>query len=451
MKTQDSTGNPTSRAEQPETLAQYDRALEAFHRYRGDPVTTIEHTLEQEPEFAMGWVLRAWLYALGTEPAATPVVRECIARAEGLKPNTRESLHLQALDSFAGGRWQQASAQLNALSQLWPRDALALQAGHLIDFCRGDAQRLRSRIEAALPHWSRSDTSHSALLGMLAFGREECGDYRGAEESGHAALDGCPDDGWAHHAVAHVYEMQGHARAGIDWMRQRQPHWADDNFFAVHNWWHWAMFHLDLGETDEALALFDGPIHGARSPLMLDLVDASALLWRLQLMGQPLGQRWDSVADAWTVGAEPGLYSFNDFHAMMAWTAAGRETEAARWLAAQSNVDARTAGDHASVSREIGAPLLQAVQCLHAGRAGEALAALRRAQPIAHGFGGSHAQRDLITLMLIDAAIRDGQSELAGEFLRARSLVKPDSTINRRLQQRLPTSAAHDAGKRAVA
>lgn len=444
MKTQDSTGNPIGRAIQPQALGDYDQALEGFHRYRGDPVATIDRALANEPEFAMGWILRGWLHALGTEPSATPVVHECLSRAERLKPNARESLHLQALDGFMTGRWEHASAQLGALSSQWPRDALALQAGHLIDFCRGDAQRLRNRIEVALPHWSPSDTSHSALLGMLAFGREECGDYCGAEESGRAALDACPDDAWAHHAVAHVHEMKGDARAGIAWMRQRQPHWAEDNFFAVHNWWHLAMFHLDLGETDEALAVFDDSIHGARSPLMLDLIDASALLWRLQLMGHPLGRRWDSVADTWKVGAQPGLYSFNDFHAMMAWVGAGRDTEAERWLAAQSDVDAGTAGDHARVSRDVGEPLLQALQCLHDDRAGDALAALRRVQPIAHRFGGSHAQRDLINLMLIDAAIRDGRTDLAGGLLRERCLVKPDSAINRMLQQRLPATATHE-------
>ncbi|WP_292401711.1 hypothetical protein [Mesorhizobium sp.] len=51
-------------------------------------------------------------------------------------------------------------------------------------------------------------------------------------------------------------EMQGRAEDGIGWMIAREPHWSgDDNFFRVHNRWHRSLCHLDLGQTDEVLAL----------------------------------------------------------------------------------------------------------------------------------------------------------------------------------------------------
>ena len=67
----------------------------------------------------------------------------------------------------------------------------------------------------------------------------------------------------------------------------------------MHNWWHLALYHLDLGEVDDALALFDGPIYGNRSTVVLDMVDASALLWRFFLRGIDVGDRWAAVADNW--------------------------------------------------------------------------------------------------------------------------------------------------------
>ncbi|MBZ9966671.1 MULTISPECIES: hypothetical protein [unclassified Mesorhizobium] len=89
---------------------------------------------------------------------------------------------------------------------------------------------------------------------MHAFGLEETGDYGRAEEVGRLAVALQPLDCWAHHAVAHVMEMQGRAEDGIGWMIAREPHWsADDNFFRVHNWWHRSLCHLDLGQADEAL------------------------------------------------------------------------------------------------------------------------------------------------------------------------------------------------------
>ena len=50
----------------------------------------------------------------------------------------------------------------------------------------------------------------------------------------------------------------------------------------------------------------------------MDLVDASALLWRLDLMGADVGDRWEAVSLAWEGISDGRLYPFNDFHAAMA-------------------------------------------------------------------------------------------------------------------------------------
>ncbi len=80
------------------------------------------------------------------------------------------------------------------------------------------------------------------------------------------------------------------------------------------------------------LSLFDGPIYGSRSTVILDMVDASALLWRLFLRGIDVGDRWNAVADSWEPMAAAGYYAFNDAHAMMAFAGAGRTVRARRCL-----------------------------------------------------------------------------------------------------------------------
>ncbi|AOF83093.1 hypothetical protein BSY238_647 [Methyloversatilis sp. RAC08] len=47
---------------------------------------------------------------------------------------------------------------------------------------------------------------------------------------------------------------------------------------------------------------------------------------------------------------------------------------------------------------------------------------LRPIRHIAHRFGGSHAQRDVIDLTLIEAAARDGQQSLADALRAERAL-----------------------------
>lgn len=437
MNTFDHAGNPVSPADST-ALERYARALHEFQCYRGDPVASIDAALQSQPDFVMGRALHAWLFLLGTEPEGIAVACADTARAAALAPNRRERAHLDAIEHFAAGRWQSAGRVLEDIAIEWPRDALALQAGHLVDFYRGDARMLRDRIARALPAWDPAEPGYHALLGMHAFGYEESGDFRRAESVGRRALELEPADSWAHHAVAHVLEMEGRSAEGITWMREREPHWAVDNFFAVHNWWHLALFHLDRDEIDETLALFDGPIHGARSPLMLDLVDASALLWRLHVLDIDVGERWRSVAECWRSAGRAGRYAFNDLHALMACIGADQRAMAQDWLGAQDHLDATTIGDHATITATIGAPLMRAIADLDGGRPAAATEALRTVRPIAHGFGGSHAQRDVLDLTLVAAALRAEQVPLARALINERLARKPASAINRRLLARLP-------------
>lgn len=436
MKQSDLLGNPVTGATG-EALEQYARALSQFHCFRGDPVAAIEAATASAPEFAMGHLLHAWLHLLSTEPDAPPVALADLERVARLPLNRRERGHAAAIRAFAGGRWNEASRILEDLSIEYPRDALALQAGHMGDYLRGDPRMLRDRVARVLDSWEEDAPGYHAVLGMCAFGCEETGDYRRADAFGRQALELEPFDSWAHHAVAHVFEMEGRSREGIVWMRERQPFWAVDNFLAVHNWWHWALFHLDQGEIDAALALFDGPIHGPRSTMTVDLIDASAMLWRLQLRGIDVRSRWASVAEGWRAVARPGRYAFNDFHAMMAWEGAGDSERARLWIAAQTGQDPEATGDHAAISAEVGAPLLKALAAFAGGDYASALATLRDMRPIAHRFGGSNAQRDVIDLTMIEAARRSGNLTLARALVSERVYLKPDSAFNRALELRL--------------
>lgn len=294
---------------------------------------------------------------------------------------------------------------------------------------------LRDRIARALPEWRAEQPGYHALLGMLAFGLEENADYAGAERAGRRAVDLQPRDGWGQHAVAHVLEMQNRTEEGIAWMRERVEHWAGDSFFQVHNWWHLALFHLDREQLDEVLALFDGPIFGGRSALALDLVDASALLWRLELLGLDVGARWQPLADLWEAHADAGNYAFNDAHAMMAFVGAGRGTAVERVLAAQRRAMAEDT-DNQRFTSEVGHPLCLAIQAFAAGGHADCVRLIRPLRAIAQRFGGSHAQRDLLDLTLLEAARRSGQDALVRALVNERLQLRPHSPQTRRLALR---------------
>jgi hypothetical protein len=439
MQRTDRLGHPLSGASA--TAAQaFDDALHAFQCYIGDPVAAIGGALDDSPSFVMGHVLKAYLHLLGTEAAALPVARAALEGARRLPADARERAHLAAVGHLVDGAWHAAGRVLEDIAIDHPRDALALQAGHLVDFYTGASRMLRDRIARALPAWSPDMPYYHAILGMHAFGLEECGHYARAEATGRRAVEIEPRNGWAQHAVAHVMEMEGRQRDGIAWMCANPEAWSHESFFAVHNWWHVALFHLDLDETDAALALFDGPVYGARSQVVLDMIDASALLWRLHLRGIDVGARWQAVAEAWAPLAADANYAFNDAHAMMAFVGAERREAAGAVLAGLARAETGR-GDNARFTREVGGPVTRAIHAFGKGEHAEAVRLLRPVRNIAHRFGGSHAQRDLIDLTLMEAALRDGQRALAHALAAERIDLKPTNPAARALLRRAAGAA----------
>ena len=160
------------------------------------------------------------------------------------------------------------------------------------------------------------------------------------------------------------------------------------------------------------------------------MVDASALLWRFFLRGIDVGDRWAAVADNWEPIAAAGNYAFNDAHAMMAFVGAGRSKASETVLEAQAAAMERD-GDNAFFTREVGHPVARAIKAFGDGNYAEAVGLLRPIRNIAHRFGGSHAQRDVLDLTLIEAALRSGQTALATALAAERIEAKPTSPLAR--------------------
>ncbi|HRP09602.1 MAG TPA: tetratricopeptide repeat protein, partial [Terricaulis sp.] len=256
---------------------------------------------------------------------------------------------------------------------------------------------------------------------------------------GREAVSADPRDGWAVHAVAHVNEMRGDLDGGIPWLADNAPHWAPESGFAYHNWWHLALLHLDRGDNAKVLALYDQQVRpNPDAQVILELIDASALLWRLHLEGVDVGDRFNKAADAWARAGEDAIYAFNDLHAVMAFLGAGRGAEAERTLKAMRGAIAR-GGDNGYMTRKVGLPLAEAFMDFEAGRYGACVDKIMAVRGAAQRFGGSHAQRDVITLTAMHAALRGGLAATAQAIAAERLAHKPHSPWARRLARQAQT------------
>ncbi len=445
----DARGMPVSCSDQA-VLERYEKALLQYHSYIGDPIATIEDALKHAPDFILGHAFRATVLMTFTERRFAEQARASVTSAEALlsSANGRERGLVAAARQLVDGEWDAACRTLDHVLVDYPRDAFAIQSAHVMDFFRGDALNLRNRLSRVLPHWSPSVPGYSYILGMHAFGLEECNQYPEAEETARRALTLQPKDGWAVHAGVHVMEMQGRIDEGIAWLESREADWAPDNGFAFHNYWHLALYYLDRQRYDAVLALYDTRVHPEPPDFALQLLDATALLWRLYLERVDVGRRAGALADNWAgrLETERGYYAFNDMHAMMAFTMAGREAEAAQLAADLEWTAQHGRGTNRLMARAVGLPVGLAIQAFGHGRYVEAIRHLESVRDGASRFGGSHAQRDALTLTLVEAAIRSGQSGLARHYIAERTVHKPASGWGWRLHARAAAPAADAAG-----
>ena len=294
----------------------------------------------------------------------------------------------------------------------------------------GRSLELRNAPARVLADWDESVPGYGYVLGMLAFGLEECGEYGEAERYGRRAVDLNPEDLWAVHAVAHVLEMEGRLEDGTAWMSQPADRWADRNPFRGHLWWHTALFPFERGDYDRVLELYDRSIRTEKSDFYLDIQNQASLLYRLEFQGVDVADRWAELADHLEARLEDHVLVFTDVHAMMALAAAGR-TEAADRLLDSLRGFAGTPGNTAAATVDpVTLPLCQAILAFRQGDAERSIELLLDLRNDLAAIGGSHAQRDIFHQLLLEAAIRARRFKLARALLSERVSLRPNSRGN---------------------
>ena len=412
--------------------ATYDQAVRAFNLVHGDALGLFDGAREAAPDFPMAYLGKAWVFIVANDPGLRTRAAALVDAARPLPLNEREQAHLAALSLLCQGSRTAAVAVLDRHLMRYPFDLVAHQGATLTDGFLGRFHWVRDRSARALPFWSKEQPGYGTLLAMHAFGLEEAGDYTRAEDESRAAAELEPLSFWPHHTVAHVMEMTGRPEDGLGWMAAREPLWSTpEHMNQVHIWWHKALFHLELGQYEEALALYDGPMRATQRPVALSLTNASALLWRLDTLGCDIGDRWPELAALWKGHADGKCLVFGDIHAAMAELRSGQEALVERRLAAMRETAANGA-EAAGLYRTVGIPIVEGLVAFHRGAWAEAVELLLPVRFDLWQIGGSYAQRDVVDWTLTEAALRAGQRDVALSLAHERLASRPRSAPNRR-------------------
>jgi tetratricopeptide (TPR) repeat protein len=409
-----------------------ERAHEASLAFRGDAVALIDQVLAEHPRFIMGHLFKAGWLTQTMETRIYQTMVDAARAAEALQDgaNDRERGHLAAVHAWNRGDFSAAVRLWEAVLMQYPRDLLALQLVHLTDVLLGDVVGQRDVVARVFSLWDEHVPGYEFVLGFYAFGLEENRDFSRADAFGRQALALRKDNPYAVHAIGHVMETKGRHQEGLDFFADQLRFWSDSNF-ANHLWWHAALLHLDRGEVEPVLAIYDNHLRGAnQTGDRYEELDASALLWRLKLLDIDVGDRWRELAGKWEPAAADTLYAFNDVHAMMSFVADDRANAQAVLLGANERYCAHASYANVAMSREMGLPFCLALRDFHDGRYGDCVDRLLPIRYRTHRLGGSFAQRDVIGLTLLEAALRARRFDLALGLAHERCELKPTSARN---------------------
>lgn len=381
-------------------------AVVAFLAQRVDAGSLLSRALLADPSLVAGHCFLGFTKLLAARrPLAEAAGSDLAAARRGIAERGGTRREQALIDALAA--WQERGDMWGAVEILdaWllsrPLDLLALRLSHAIRFVLGDAPGMRVTLEAVLPAWGRGVPGRGFVLGCYAFALEETGDLAAAEHVGRGAVALEPSDVWGAHAVAHVMEEGGRAEEGIAWLGTVEPRLAGVGCFRRHLFWHRALFHLRLHETEEALALYDSRVRDEPSEDVRDVMNAASLLWRLQERGVSVGaRRWEELADLARSRIGDHAWAFADLHYVLCLAAAGRRDAVQDMLASIRQRILRETDSQALVHARVGYTAARAVATAGLGGPSEQVQdILVPVHDRLRQLGGSHVQRDLLRSM----------------------------------------------------
>ncbi|MEM7543181.1 MAG: hypothetical protein AAF384_16580, partial [Pseudomonadota bacterium] len=220
---------------------------------------------------------------------------------------------------------------------------------------------------------------------------------------------------------------QGRLDEGITLLDRDPAEWADRNPFQGHNWWHLALFELEKGNHDRVLEIYDQLVITSNTEFFLDIQNGASLLKRLELQGVDVGERWDGLVEYAEKQIGDHVLSFTDLHSCVALAAVKNTDALERYVVSLESFAATPDNYSASITGDYVLPICKGVIAFENGEYEQAVEHLWPLRDQWSPIGGSHAQRDIFTQILIDATINAKQFDRAQTLLSQRLTIRPNS------------------------
>ena len=395
-----------------EALSAYERGVDLFLRWRGNPLEALNAAVKADPDFVTAQCARALIaWRAGQVAVASDAHREVMARANRARDD-RERAHVEVVDAMERGERERAHALLEQASQRYPTDRLMVRSVGLNCIARGD-------YEGGIAIARRSmdaDPDEPQFMTMMGFFLEQSGyNEEGLELSSRSlALD--PTNLYTYHAVAHAYQARGDYRRALETFER-----AASLERHSHVLWHLAEARSILGYER-----FTRDYWGSTAPA-LPVHERIELLWRLEMLQ---GAHTDDAV--WTALAAEGGRLLEHADALTLWmhhwiglgfARAGQPERAERQVAYLRKLPEGRASGYWST---LGADILEGELAIIRGD--YATAVQRMATPIGriHALGGgSREQKDIFKDVFMELHRRLGRPREAIALAQERLLQNP--------------------------
>ena len=399
-------------------LEHYDRAVRALLGWEACALDEFQAATREDPGLALAHAGAAICFFLeerfAEARAAAETARRTVAGA-----SARERSHVEAMALLVVGKPPDAERAMREHLATYPRDLTVLQRLYFIWFWQGRFPEMVDFTSAIATHYDGAPF----FGGLHAFALEQANRCDEAVRVADAALARDPRDAWGVHALAHALYEQAIFDTGITRLPPATHRCTGLNWFHNHLVWHLALMHFAKGEFERASAIGRGAFERTPSSIAGDLHDSISLLWRLSLVGEAVGDRWQPfVAIARQRLDRQGLL-FHAAHLAMALAGGGDWATAERQL---GMLRERAPKDRTGLVGDVLVPL---VEGLHGFAGGDWRRTIERLEPLRGRIvelGGSRAQRDVFHDTFLEACFRAGDTERAQRYLAERVARRPD-------------------------
>lgn len=168
----------------------------------------------------------AAFYLYGQNDETTSIAQTYLFNAEkNLRhAHLREKLFYEAVYQWMNLSYESALTIFETITQLYPKDTLALKFAEWLYYCTGQAYQAKRYLNVCLPMVPHH-LENPYFLSMYSFALELSGKLSEAKSIADKAIELNLNTPWAHHTLAHYYLNSGQITQGISRLKRLHPTW----------------------------------------------------------------------------------------------------------------------------------------------------------------------------------------------------------------------------------